>query len=126
VENHRAAAERERQAARDGAFARDPIRAALDLIVLAGERYRAPLPEPAGFIFHMSRSGSTALARALAAVPSNRVIAEPEPLNQLLAAREPRLDGHRSGWLRGLILALTAGGGPAQRAVLKLSSWKVS
>ena len=45
VENQRAAGERERRAARDGAYARDPVRAALDLIALAGERFGWPVPE---------------------------------------------------------------------------------
>lgn len=45
VEDRRAAGERERQQARAGGFARDPIRAALDLIAVAGRLHGWPIPE---------------------------------------------------------------------------------
>ncbi len=45
VANQRAAARRERQAARGDGFARDPIRSALDLIAVAGDRCGWPVPE---------------------------------------------------------------------------------
>lgn len=47
VEDRRAAAERERQAAREDGFARDPVRAALDLIAVAGRMHGWPIPEDA-------------------------------------------------------------------------------
>ena len=39
---------------------------------------------PTGFIFHMSRCGSSAIVMALAHGEGNLVISEPEPLNQIL------------------------------------------
>jgi len=47
VEDKRAAEERERQAARGGTFARDPIRAALDLIAIASRLHGWPIPPDA-------------------------------------------------------------------------------
>jgi len=45
VEDRRAAEEREQQAARQGGFARDPVRAALDLMAIAGRMHGWPIPE---------------------------------------------------------------------------------
>lgn len=45
VEDQRAAAERERVAARDRGFSRDPIRAGLELIDLVIELHGWPIPE---------------------------------------------------------------------------------
>jgi hypothetical protein len=44
VEDKRAAEAREREAARGSSFARDPIRAALDLIAIAGRLHGWPIP----------------------------------------------------------------------------------
>ncbi|MES3101665.1 hypothetical protein [Sphingomonas faeni] len=41
-------------------------------------------PEPAGFIYHMSRCGSTLVAQTLAADPANIVLSEPEPFDGVL------------------------------------------
>lgn len=47
IEDQRAAQEREREQARGGAFARDPVRAALDLIAVAGRLHGWPIPPDA-------------------------------------------------------------------------------
>ena len=44
VDDKRAAEEREREAVRGGSFARDPVRAALDLIAVAGRIHGWPIP----------------------------------------------------------------------------------
>lgn len=44
VEDKRAAEERERAEVRGGSFARDPVRAALDLIAIAGRLHGWPIP----------------------------------------------------------------------------------
>lgn len=44
VEDKRAAEVRERQEARGGSFTRDPVRAALDLIAIAGRLHGWPIP----------------------------------------------------------------------------------
>lgn len=49
--------------------------------------FGAAIPEllPAGFVFHLSRCGSTLLAQILAASPRHRVLSEAPPIDQLLA-----------------------------------------
>lgn len=67
----------------------------------------APHLSPRGFIFHMSRVGSTLLANALRASPSNLVVVEPRPLNQLLVS--PLRQSHPDdwgAWMAGLVAAL--------------------
>jgi hypothetical protein len=44
---------------------------------------------PAGFIFHLSRCGSTLAAQLLAAVPHHRVLSEAEPIDTILRADLP-------------------------------------
>ena len=67
----------------------------------------APYLAPRGFIFHLSRVGSTLLANAFRASPSNLVVVEPRPLNQLLVSpfRHSRPEDW-SAWLRGLVASL--------------------
>ncbi len=63
---------------------------------------------PAGFVFHVSRCGSTLVAQTLAADPRHAVFSEAPPLDQLLAldAADPRLDfSRRLARLRGLVHA---------------------
>ena len=64
---------------------------------------------PSGFIFHMSRCGSTLISQMLAALPQNIVISEASPIDSLLRANfvDPSIsDERRIGWLRGIIGAL--------------------
>ena len=66
---------------------------------------------PSGFIFHMSRCGSSVLVRALSHAPGHLVISEPEPFNQLLfmlsglEIQRQITDRRRVNMLRNLILA---------------------
>jgi Sulfotransferase family len=46
----------------------------------------APSVRPTGFIFHMSRCGSTLVSQMLAALPQNIVISEASPINGILQA----------------------------------------
>jgi hypothetical protein len=71
-------------------------------------------PEPrltlAGFIFHMSRCGSTLVSRMLAALPQNVVISEAGVIDAVLHAhfRVPGVsDDERGDWLSGLVAALS-------------------
>jgi hypothetical protein len=80
--------------------------------------------EPAGFIFHMSRCGSTLVANLLRALRHSRVIAEAPALNQILgvpAASTALAD--RVAVLRAAVHAL--GGRPGGPYFVKLSSWNV-
>lgn len=64
---------------------------------------------PNGFIFHMSRSGSTLISKLLAALPANIVISEARPIDSTL--RAPFYDAgvteeQRIAWLRWMVSAL--------------------
>ena len=60
---------------------------------------------PTGFIFHMSRCGSTLISRMLAALPENVVISEAHPIDYL--ARAVAIpEETRSAWLRAMVSAL--------------------
>jgi hypothetical protein len=78
--------------------------------------------EPNGFIFHMSRCGSTLVTQMLAAVPEFLVLSEPLLVNDVL--RAPGTDDER---VRRLQLAIAALGrrrsGSERGYVLKLDPW---
>ncbi len=71
-----------------------------------GEWYHeSPGLMPSGFIFHMSRCGSTLVSQMLAALPENLAISEAAPLDRLARAvtiPEPT----RAEWLRWMVSAL--------------------
>jgi hypothetical protein len=64
---------------------------------------------PTGFIFHMSRCGSTLISQMLAASAENIVLSEPDPVDGVLRAhlRHPNIpEERRVQWLQWLIGAL--------------------
>ena len=76
---------------------------------LAEWREASPGPPPKGFIFHMSRCGSTLVAQMLAALPRTVVISEAGPIDSVLRAnfRDPALtDDRRAQWLQWMVSAL--------------------
>ena len=81
----------------------------------------------AGLIFHVSRCGSTLLARMLAAVPHHLVASEPQIVDDLLRLDlpdSPIAESERIALLRGAVNALSqppAGG--ASRLFIKLDCW---
>lgn len=88
---------------------------------------------PCGFIFHISRCGSTLLAKALARDPAHLVINQGGPLQRGFWAwltddwtHEAVADARHLRMFRNLVLALTRRRDPAQkRAFVKLISWNV-
>jgi hypothetical protein len=84
---------------------------------------------PSGFIFHMSRCGSTLMAQMLAALPQNIVISEAPLIDTALRAnlRDARVtEEQRVTWLRGLISALGQARNPGERHLLiKFDSWSI-
>lgn len=93
---------------------------------LAEWQQQQPGLEPSGFIFHLSRCGSTLLAQMLAAVPEHVVISEAQPIDAVLRAGEtcPGLDDEqRAQWLRWMISALGQPRRGERRLFLKLDSW---
>jgi hypothetical protein len=75
----------------------------------------APSPEPAGFVFHMSRCGSTLVSRLLNAVSHAFALSEPAVVNTAL--ERERSGDH--GMLSGVIGALTTSHGTARRGFVK-------
>ena len=81
---------------------------------------------PTGFIFHMSRCGSTLLSQMLAALPRNIVISEASPIDGVLHAnwRNPNItDEQRICWLRGLLSAYARPRQGEQHFFVKFDSW---
>lgn len=65
-----------------------------------------PHLQPTGFIFHMSRCGSTLVAQMLASLERNIVISEAPPIDSVLGSInvDPTItDEQRISWLRGMM-----------------------
>jgi hypothetical protein len=88
-----------------------------------------PCVMPAGFIFHMSRCGSTLVSRMFASMPQHFVISEAGVIDAVIQAHR-RVPGVTealcSAWLRGLVSALSrSAAGAERRAFIKFDSWHV-
>ena len=69
----------------------------------------SPGLKPAGFVFHLSRCGSTLITRMLASLPQNLVLSEPGLLDRALRAHERAPEAplaQRVMWLQWLVSAL--------------------
>ena len=90
---------------------------------------RQPGVPPTGFIFHMSRCGSTLVSQMFAALESTVVISEAPPIDQVLRAQFQNAaveEAVRVRWLRGVISALgRRGTGRERRFFVKFDSWHV-
>jgi hypothetical protein len=94
-----------------------------DLLTL---QRKQPGLAPSGFIFHMSRCGSTLVAQMLAALPQHIVISEAGPIDAVLRARErcPALDEALwVSWLRAMVSALGRPRGGEKHFFIKFDSW---
>jgi hypothetical protein len=89
----------------------------------------APGVPPTGFIFHMSRCGSTLVAQMCAALARSIVISEAPAIDQILSVplRDPRITrGQRIAWFRGMVQALgQRRAGDENRYFIKFDSWHV-
>jgi hypothetical protein len=93
---------------------------------LAAAAQALPVQAPRGFIFHMSRCGSTLATQMLSADPDNLVLSEPSPFDFLLGLdRMIQIPAEiHIQVLRAMLGALGhRRGGRAQRLFLKLDSW---
>ncbi len=99
----------------------------VDLLETLAEE--APGVAPTGFIFHMSRCGSTLVAQMLAALRDSIVISEAPVIDQTLGLhwRDPRIGcAQRIAWLRGVVHALgQRRHGDERRFFIKFDSWHV-
>ena len=119
-------------------FFEDSLRRARALPINRLVRIRTPLaklsdwvgdnaPVPAGFIFHLSRCGSTLVSQMLAADRRNVVVSEAPPIDsivQLAASREDVPTQYRLTLLRAMIGALGRNRtGADGHYIVKLDSW---
>lgn len=93
-----------------------------------GDRHKAkPGLEPRGFIFHMSRCGSTLVSQMLAALEGSVALSEAGPIDAVLRAqfRDPSLgDPRRAEWLRWVVSALSQRrNGDEAHLFIKFDSW---
>ena len=84
---------------------------------------------PTGFVFHMSRCGSTLVSQMLAALPQNIVLSEAGPIDDVLRAhfRDPKItEDQRVRWLQWLVAALACRRNPAEKNLfIKFDCWHV-
>ena len=82
---------------------------------------------PTGFIFHMSRCGSTLISQMLARRPENLVLSEPSPVDMVLRAhfRNPAItEVQRIQWLQWLVAVLAWRQQPEERYFfIKFDCW---
>lgn len=94
---------------------------------LADVQRQRPYLTPDGFIFHMSRCGSTLVSQMLAASPRHIVISEAEPIDTVVQARHARPDlteEEQVAMLRWVIAALgQVRSGDERHLFVKLDSW---
>ena len=104
-------------------FFEDSVRAASKNPFALAFRHKAPLSEslgmnPSGFIFHMSRCGSTLISRTLASIPRVLVISEAAPIDS--AIRTNNVD-----WLRWTVHALGQRRANETHYFIKLDAWHI-
>jgi len=90
---------------------------------------RRPNPEtPAGFIFHMSRCGSTLATQMLACSPEHTVLSEPSMLGRLLARAPGQTHDidNRGPWLRAVFDAFATRSKSPQRVFVKFDAGHTS
>jgi hypothetical protein len=92
------------------------------LVPLSALNTERHIEQPAGFIFHCSRSGSTLIAQALASCAQCRVVSEADVINQLLLSQSLSPDIKRQA-VRTIINCFYSPNQP--KVVVKFSSWSV-
>jgi hypothetical protein len=86
----------------------------------------APGIAPTGFVFHMSRCGSTLIAQMLAQLSATVVLSEAQPLDALLRMRGRGVDDATlTTWLRGMMSALGQPRAGQHRLFVKFHAWHV-
>jgi hypothetical protein len=97
------------------------------LEVLGELSEQRPAIAPTGFIFHLSRCGSTLVSQMLAALAQNIVISEATPISKILQANfiNPQItDDQRVIWLRWMIEAFAQQRSEDERFFfVKFDSW---
>lgn len=103
------------------------LRPRTSMAALAGQHRRQPGLPPSGFIFHMSRCGSTLVAQMLAASARNVVVSEAAVIDAVLQAgrHQPGLDQQQQAeWLQWMLSALgQPRRGAEQHYFIKFDCW---
>lgn len=82
--------------------------------------------EPSGFVYHLSRCGSTLVASALGSLPGVCVLSEPAPVDHMLRAVVDRPFNEQVRAIRAIVRALTPEQSEQDRhLVIKLDSWHI-
>ncbi len=84
--------------------------------------------EPNGFIFHMSRCGSTLVAQMLSALAQNIVISEPPQVDSILrqSRKNPAItDEQRIDWLKWMVSTLGQKRAGEKYYFIKFDSWSM-
>jgi len=96
-----------------------------EIAVLEHWAAASPGITPSGFIFHMSRCGSTLVTQMLAARDDSVVISEAPPIDVLLCGGVATNDD-RIRWLRALVSALgQPRGGGERHLIMKFDCWHI-
>lgn len=85
-----------------------------------------PARPPDGFIFHISRCGSTLVSRMLAALPQHLVLSEPSPLNDILWPEDPAAlpdESRRAALLESIVRILTGQRPENGHTFIKCDAW---
>jgi len=105
------------------------LRLRTPMAALAESQQRHTGLPPTGFIFHMSRCGSTLVSQMLAALPRNIVVSEAAPIDAVLRAKQtcPGLaEEEQLRWLQWMIGALgQPRRGDERHLFIKFDSWHV-
>jgi len=84
----------------------------------------SPGLSPDGFIFHMSRCGSTLVSQMLAALPSHIALSEAPPVDAILRMdQRGASEQQRIAWLRGFMSAAGQPRNGESRLFVKLDAW---
>lgn len=99
------------------------------LAAIAADADKSPELKLAGFIFHMSRCGSTVISQMLAALPRNVALSEPAPLDQILRIPDRLTNVPEDdvvACLRGMMAALGRRRHADERDLfVKLDAWHI-
>jgi hypothetical protein len=99
-------------------------------IEVMGERYRTSAGlEPRGFVFHLSRCGSTLIAQAHVALPRTVVLAEADPIHWVLRTARDRgevTEDRQITWLQWVVSALGQRWSGAESSLfIKFDAWSI-
>lgn len=94
--------------------------------ILLDWQSRRPGVKPSGFIFHLSRCGSTLITQMLATSDQHVVLSEPGPVDSVLHAhlRNPAVsNSERMTWAQAMVSAMMPAQDSGLKGFIKFDSW---